>query len=1060
MRPRKLTMQAFGSYGKKTEIDFRVPNQNLFLITGDTGAGKTTIFDAIVFALYGEASSESNRKNGLELQSQFADQGEAPFVELEFSEGDEIYTVRRAPRHLRPLKRGKGEKEEVEAVSLLMPDGREYGQNKKETDAKLTEIIGLTKSQFMQVAMIAQGEFMELLRAGSDQKKAIFRRLFGTGLYETVVQELARRTKEKSGALSQLFAVCKNEIGRLELPALADLKTRIMEADTLSVTDLEELLTGLEAYCKGLKGQQVLAEEKSQEAGRLRDEARDAVQKARSLQEAFGQLEEAEERLALCREQQEEIQKEASLMGQIEGAYEIKAVYDRYQEGARRARETEEALKAWQEELPELAEAWEMQEKEAQQARTAQEKALQEYTRVFEGVKAARELFGKLQKAQEELKKQEVAACRAEQVVEAARTALQDFTEQEQQWKQQAEALKNTEVALLQWKSRAAQAEQTATAAGEVEQAQQRIADQGQKLQKAQKQYEAARAAYQLKNEEYAAKQRAFLDAQAGLLAREKLRPGEPCPVCGSLSHPAPCRLTEAEEHLTREMIDELEAEVRELNENQKLCAAKAASAAEVLKEKEQQHEAAKERLGQLLEEAGLWKEILEVNSKSFSLSRIQERIEAWQAELAREGQKLQEDVGVLQTVRENLNRAEGKRAQLQQQLEAAAEQQSEGKKALAAAGAALEALEAQKTYDTLPEAEAALRAAEQEKKKAGDAWEKAKQAAEQAKKKKEAAETLMGQYQRELPKLQEERAEQKKDYEACLQEKELKEEEWKELSARYRKETVAELREKAAAYHEKKNQAEGQKAAALKTIGGQPKPELQALEERQLAADAAYRAAAEEANQVKELLQRNQSVYTALGSRMAERSQLMAEYTRMDSLYRRLSGKVTGGRMDIETFVQRYYLQRILYAANDHFREMSGGQFELRMVEEAQAGAGRNRGLDLMVYSVITGKEREVRTLSGGESFMAALSLALGMADQIRENTASIHLDIMFIDEGFGSLDDHARNQAVRVLQRLSGGDKLIAIISHVSELKQEIEDQLLVGKDEDGSHVRWVIS
>lgn len=177
-------------------------------------------------------------------------------------------------------------------------------------------------------------------------------------------------------------------------------------------------------------------------------------------------------------------------------------------------------------------------------------------------------------------------------------------------------------------------------------------------------------------------------------------------------------------------------------------------------------------------------------------------------------------------------------------------------------------------------------------------------------------------------------------------------------------------------------------------------------------------------------------------------------------SQYKRLSGNVTGGRMDLETFVQRYYLQRILYAANMHFDEMSGGQFELRMVGEEQAGAGKNRGLDLMVYSNVTGKEREVRTLSGGESFMAALSLALGMADQIRENTAAIQLDIMFIDEGFGSLDDHARSQAVRVLQRLAGGDKLIAIISHVSELKQEIEDQLIVRKDEDGSRVQWQIS
>lgn len=163
---------------------------------------------------------------------------------------------------------------------------------------------------------------------------------------------------------------------------------------------------------------------------------------------------------------------------------------------------------------------------------------------------------------------------------------------------------------------------------------------------------------------------------------------------------------------------------------------------------------------------------------------------------------------------------------------------------------------------------------------------------------------------------------------------------------------------------------------------------------------------------------------------------------------------------MDLETFVQRYYLERILHSANRRFQEMSAGQFELRMRDMDMAGVGKNRGLDLMVYSAVTGKEREVRTLSGGESFMAALSLALGMADQIQESAASVNLDVMFIDEGFGSLDEHSRDKAVRVLQEMAGGSKMIGIISHVTELKQEIEDQLIVEKDDQGSHVRWQIS
>ena len=192
----------------------------------------------------------------------------------------------------------------------------------------------------------------------------------------------------------------------------------------------------------------------------------------------------------------------------------------------------------------------------------------------------------------------------------------------------------------------------------------------------------------------------------------------------------------------------------------------------------------------------------------------------------------------------------------------------------------------------------------------------------------------------------------------------------------------------------------------------------------------------------------------------MDERRKTVDQHTKLDNLYRLVTGKVPGSRMDLETYVQRYYLERILYAANLRFSEMSAGQFELRMYDLDKAGEGKNKGLDLMVYSSVTGKEREVRTLSGGESFMAALSLALGMADQIQERSAAVNLDVMFIDEGFGSLDDHSRNQAVRVLMNMAGGSKMIGIISHVTELKQEIDNQLVVTKDDEGSHVTWQIS
>ena len=197
MRPIRLTMQAFGSYGKKTTLDFQSVSQNLFLITGDTGSGKTTIFDAIVFALYGEASSGSNKKDGQELQSQFAEDSLEPYVELTFLEGfgtdGEEYTVRRVLRHRRPMKRKSGYTDEKEKVELTLPDGSVSSGKKAETDRKIQEIVGLTKDQFMQVGMIAQGEFMEMLRASTSEKTPIFRKLFDTGLYYNLVNALNDR---------------------------------------------------------------------------------------------------------------------------------------------------------------------------------------------------------------------------------------------------------------------------------------------------------------------------------------------------------------------------------------------------------------------------------------------------------------------------------------------------------------------------------------------------------------------------------------------------------------------------------------------------------------------------------------------------------------------------------------------------------------------------------------------------------------------------------------------------------------------------------------------------
>ena len=198
-----------------------------------------------------------------------------------------------------------------------------------------------------------------------------------------------------------------------------------------------------------------------------------------------------------------------------------------------------------------------------------------------------------------------------------------------------------------------------------------------------------------------------------------------------------------------------------------------------------------------------------------------------------------------------------------------------------------------------------------------------------------------------------------------------------------------------------------------------------------------------------------NCAVYLEKGKKLESEDQVIK------SLSKTANGRLSGSaKIDFETYIQRQYFKQIIHEANKRLLTMSNHQFILKLKEEANTGRKTNEGLDLSVYSLVTDSERDVKTLSGGESFLAALAMALGLSDIVERSAGAIHPDMMFIDEGFGSLDEHSRNQAVRVLQEMAGGSKMIGIISHVTELKQEIDDQLLVIKDESGSHVRWQIS
>lgn len=1071
MRPLKLKMQSFGSYGRETVIDFTKPEQNLFLITGDTGAGKTTIFDAIVFALYGEASSTSNKKEGVVLQSQYAELNIEPYVEMEFMEGEERYTVRRVPRHLKTVTRGaakgKGTREITGSVTLFMPDGTEYPS--KETNAKLQEITGLTKSQFMQVAMIAQGEFMELLRAKSDDKKKIFRKLFNTEMYEQIVNELGNRKRNMEREIAVIRTRCQSETARIKFfgdkaeeknpgddeislceKRLEELKKRVSDGEIVVMPELTEVL---ERYLVILDNQLKKAQKLYEDAAEIRDKKRDIYIEAQQLQSLFIQRKQTEEELEEYRKQSFEMENKEKLAGSVSDAWEIKTFYDFWKAGQEDAERVRTAFETQTERLPGLMEEEEGMIQEEQKKQKELETVQEEYTRTLEKAEKAIQLFGQIKETK---KKMDMG----KELLEKARI-------KEEADKKAFEVLENREKALRDRSEQLADAgEKLAVCQSQMKEINGMTADlkalfsiykeqktYEKKIEELKEKYKEARASYEKKHGEHEKKRQNFLDAQAGFLASE-LMEGMPCPVCGSIEHPRPCVMKKEHSEFTREGMDLLEKETEKLRAEQENLSAEVKSNTDLRDVKKQDFDESFNRLKNRM------RENIPALPEEFSPGQGQELIRQWMKEVQENGIKYQRDWEELQSVQKQMKDLEEEKPAVRKQMEISAEQVREARIAYESAKAEFQSYSFSSDFESEEAAKKAEAEAARKKERFTEDYNTARAAREKAGTERSNTETLIKKYRAELPTAEAEEEKRKKNYESMAEGKEMAESQWKSLTDIYEKQMTEQLRKEVQVFREGKKAAEGKAQSLTAAIGNRKPPVMADIQKETEDAEHRLKSAESLRDQIRSVYKDNKEADHILSPMLQERQKLVEEHGRIDHLYRLVSGNVSGSRMDLETYVQRYYLEKILYAANRRFRDMSAGQFELRMYNLEKAGEGKNRGLDLMVYSAVTGKEREVRTLSGGESFMAALALALGMADQIQESSAAINLDMMFIDEGFGSLDEHSRNQAVKVLLEMAEGSKLIGIISHVTELKQEIEDQLIVIKDESGSHVKWQIS
>ncbi|MGN1382287.1 MAG: AAA family ATPase [Eubacterium sp.] len=942
MRPLKLTMSAFGPYAGKTELDMEsLGKGGLYLISGDTGAGKTTIFDAITYALYGEASGDSRRTD--EFRSKYADPDTPTYVELEFSYGGKNYLVRRNPQYVRAAKRGGGTTIQKPEAELHYPDGRVTAKL-KDVDRELQEIMGIDRNQFTQIAMIAQGDFQKLLLAPTQERISIFRRVFGTRPYEQMQQMLKNAASEQRVAYRQLQQDIRYWSSMLEGPG--EYKEKVAEIH--------------EGNC--------LTEEIIRFAGLL--------------------IQEDESRISENQKRQD--QTESALQG-------IRQKIGAAQDAAGRQKELEQfrhTSAQMEKETRDLEENYRKQKEASGKGAELLQKAgviearLSEYPQLEE-----KKL--KCDALREQYKKERKALLK----IQAEQKGSQETIQKK---KERLMTVSNAAEKLEQSRSRTESMSQQSGRITEILKGLDQLQEVKKRADTAKQQFLAADKKAEEARQKSNRADRAYLMEQAGILA-SSLKENKPCPVCGSLEHPHPAVLSE--HAVDQAEVERLKKAADEAYDISKKAAAASSSEISRLKQickdlsgrisaecgkgmllslDKMQLARDKDALCRNLEteDAGGWIKAFTLQNRLLSSqqeTRKKER-EELQAQL-KEKQQLEKEIPELEQ-KERQNGEE--QTVLERKLASLA---SDGKNLRAQ----IDQMQANLPYKSGAEAKAA---------------------AEKLRKEKQALDLAMEDAQKKL--------QEKKDALLKMQSR------MQQMEKEIQEHPAWDLKE-------------------LKMQEKEAAGELQRL--RSLYNGFFHR------------LQDNRKAQAEIEARKGKLKEAEQKLTDVQNLSDTVNGNLNGKeKVQLETYVQMHYFDRILQKANRRLLIMTENQYELKRRKHAD-NARSQSGLDLDVLDHFNGSIRSVNTLSGGEKFMASLSLALGLSDEIQSASGGIRLESMFVDEGFGSLDDESLQQALKALQSLAESDRIVGIISHVQQLADQIDRQIVVTKTRTGSRAEIVL-
>ena len=960
MRPITLTISAFGPYAGETTIDFEKLGKNgLYLICGDTGAGKTTIFDAITYALYGEASG-NNRKSEM-FRSKYAQDKTVTYVYLKFICKDKAYEVRRTPRYERKKERGEGTTKQAETAELICQDGTIVTKT-IEVTKKITEILGVDRQQFTQIAMIAQGDFLKLLLASTEERMKIFRQIFCTGNYETLQQQINLDFRRLWNECEDLRKSILQYAGGTECTSEHPLYELWQEKKECKST-WEEFVKIMEELCEGER------EEKSE------------------VQKEINYLD-------------EKMQKQAAIINEVKKTLQME---EEVKIKRQQLQQNEIYLKEFLKKREKIGEKKYRIDALSEEIAVAQEKL---------------PVYDKLEQIEIFLKKitQEIDTLKQE--LEQAKDQYQRVHEELKTDRKEIEVLLELEIKLQKNKGDSRELESRYQQLIQLQEQQQQLQEIGKGYEEAVKRYQRIQREIFEERKVFQRLEQSFMDSQAGILSGI-LTEGEPCPVCGSVIHPKPAVVSEAS--VTKEewqkAKEHLEAGERNLQEENALAAAIKGQAEEK-----------KRNLFQKI------KDFYQAETE-----KVKDNDKIWNVE--GENSRINEiRIGVIDTL-------ELRNIFVNLDIEKDFEETKLRKDALLKEQRILQRNieNLQNKKNQIPYKEQSLREL-QEKTSVLEMNKVAKEAdlCNFKKQKEELTATLEYSGKEDLEYKINQLSQQR---EQLKSEVEITENEYQKV-----------LRMKAG--------VEGEILALESQLKDLKSGNLQEETERQNHLREKKKKLQMKYDSMAGRLEKNETALKNIKNKSSQLEEKQMEYGWMKALNDTANGKQNEkGKIMLETYVQMAYFERILDYANIRLEIMTGGQYTLIRKKDAENHKSQS-GLDLEVIDHYNGSIRHVKTLSGGEAFKASLCLALGLADEIQATAGGVRLDTMFVDEGFGSLDEESLAQALKVLSGLSGetedslqaeyigvcGNRLVGIISHVEELKHRIPKQILVTKSKTG--------